>query len=153
MLQVVHAFFLNDKNQYVEVDFSPSGRYSVVLFSSARKHLVHSLPLPAEGRVVQRTADHWTMTSVIPREYLPVNIIKFNAYAIHGRPNNIDNPSSDDIVYEALYPADPAVMDQPNFHYLEGFKPINLALIGFKQNTLNSLLWEHGLTDHDYEAE
>jgi len=48
-------------------------------------------------------------TAVIPREYLPKGITKFNAYAIHGDLWGEASPKEENKSYESLYPADPAV--------------------------------------------
>jgi len=48
----------------------------------------------------------WKGTAVIPWEYLPPNVEKFNAYAIHG--------SGKDRVYESLFPVPHGKFNEPD---------------------------------------
>jgi len=52
-------------------------------------------------------------------------------------------------VYEALYPANPAV--DPDFHRFEFFRPIDLTGAGFVQPEEPSDLWQQALGDQLYE--
>ena len=58
------------------------------------------------------------------------------------------NPS--DVYYQALYPVDPSVVAQPDFHYLEAFQPIDLSTIGFEQSGSMSSLWSEAISDEGY---
>lgn len=54
----------------------------------------HSLPV---NNITNSTGNgKWHVEAFVPIEYLPPNVTKMNAYAIHG--------TGDDRVYEALYP-------------------------------------------------
>ena len=48
----------------------------------------------------------WKGTAKIPLGYLPRNVGKLNAYAIHG--------SGDNRIYEALYPVEKGKFSQPD---------------------------------------
>ncbi len=88
---------------------------------------------------------------MIPRQYLPSGVTKFNAYAIHASPWGETSPSADDIVYESLYPADPAVVPAPDFHYLDGFGPLDLeGDVGYQQSEEMSELWQQAKGQGDY---
>ncbi|CAL4067950.1 unnamed protein product [Meganyctiphanes norvegica] len=113
--EVVEAFFLNNDDEYLEVEVCPWGQHIVLMLAGQSNAIRHSLPLEV---ITQRGKDTWMGTAIIPSEYLPKSVTKFNAYAIHG--------SGDNRVYEALYPA-PSSADAPNFHALQYFKPIDLS--------------------------
>ena len=77
--------------------------------------------------------------------YLPKNVTRFNAYAIHGTKWGVASPSEEDKRYEALYPVDPKVVPNPDFHALDFFQPIDLSEIGFEGANEPSELWRHAL--------
>ena len=52
------------------------------------------------------TGSMWQGEAIIPSEYIPVGVHKFNAYAIHG--------SGNDRMYEALYPVSHGKYTQPD---------------------------------------
>ncbi|KAK3853212.1 hypothetical protein Pcinc_040234, partial [Petrolisthes cinctipes] len=132
--EVVEAFFLNDQDQYVEVEVCPWGQHIVLLLSGQRITVRHSLPLTV---TTQRTADTWTGRANIPVSYLPEAVTKFNAYAIHG--------SDTDRVYQSLYPADHNTT-APDFHALQYFQPIDLSsLLPTQSQAPMSQLWQDSL--------
>ena len=73
--------------------FNSWGQHIVLLLNDIRKCIRHSLPL---DYVVEIVDQQWTGQVRIPLEYLPADVTKMNAYAIHG--------SGSKRVYEALYP-------------------------------------------------
>ncbi|XP_064084860.1 uncharacterized protein LOC135200292 isoform X1 [Macrobrachium nipponense] len=113
--EVVEAFFLNDNNQYLEVEVCPWGQHIVLLLNGQRAAIRHSLPLEVN---TTRTGNKWIGNARIPVGYLPKNVTKFNAYGIHG--------SDENRVYESLYPA-PGNATAPDFHALEYFNEIDLS--------------------------
>ncbi|XP_045582812.2 uncharacterized protein [Procambarus clarkii] len=134
--EVVEVFFLNDQDQYVEVEVCPWGQHIVLLLNGKRETIRHSLPLEV---TTQRNNDTgiWTGLARIPVTYLPHKVSKFNAYAIHG--------SGEARVYEALYPA-PATATDPDFHALQYFQPINLTqLLPDQADAPISQLWTDSL--------
>jgi len=50
--KVVEAFFLNEEGRYLEVEFSPRGRYIVLMLTGERKDALHTLPLQPNGAEV-----------------------------------------------------------------------------------------------------
>ena len=126
--EVVELFLLNDAGLYLEVELGPWGHHLVLLLDNG-KDLRHSLPL--DYSVQRGEGGTWTGRAVIPTAYLPPNISKLNAYAIHG--------SGDERKYEALYPAEKGVHKAPNFHRLEDFKPIDFRKIAYRPTELSSL--------------
>ena len=77
--------------------------------------------------------------------YLPKNVTRFNAYAIHGTKWGEASPSEEDKRYEALYPVDPKVVPNPDFHALDFFQTIDLSEIGFEGVNEPSELLRHAL--------
>ena len=67
-----------------------------------------------------------SLRATIPNEYLPVNVTRFNAYAIHGKIVGEATPPPENLVYEALFPVSPGEIPAPNFHYLKAFGHIDL---------------------------
>ncbi|XP_068227156.1 uncharacterized protein [Palaemon carinicauda] len=128
--EVVEAFFLNDNNQYVEVEVCPWGQHIVLLLNGRRITIRHSLPLEVNTTI---TGEKWTGNARIPVGYLPKNVTKFNAYGIHG--------SGENRVYESLFPA-PGDAKAPDFHALEYFSEIDLSEILPDQSSAEmSELW------------
>ncbi|XP_076064325.1 UPF0462 protein C4orf33 homolog isoform X2 [Oratosquilla oratoria] len=132
--EVVEAFFLNDDNQYLEVEVAPWGQHIVLIFKALKETIRHSLPLNVETTI---QGDKWSGTAKIPFTYLPPKVTRFNAYAIHGsEPNRI---------YEALYAA-PKTALAPNFHELQYFSSIDLSQhIPPGSNNEMSELWQNAL--------
>ena len=55
-----------------------------------------------------------------------------------------------DVFYQSLYPVDPNIVPQPDFHYLQAFQPIDLQSIGYEQSASMSDLWEEALYGRQY---
>ena len=111
----MELFLLNDAGQYLEVELGAWGHHLVLLLDGG-KDLRHSLPL---NYTAARTGDQWTGSALIPTAYIPPNISRVNAYAIHGHGHHRQ--------FEALYPAPSGAHSAPNFHRLEYFQPVELA--------------------------
>lgn len=109
--EVVEAFFLNDKDEYLEVELCPHGQHLVLMLRERRKMFKDKLPL---SFISEKKNDHWSGRAFIPVDYFPPRVTKFNAYAIHGSGNGR--------TYEALYKV-PG--DEPDFHRLEFFEAID----------------------------
>nr|XP_022320679.1 UPF0462 protein C4orf33 homolog [Crassostrea virginica] len=112
--EVVEAFFLNDRNQYIEIELCPHGQHLVLLLKGYRDMFTSQLPLQFSSSI---NTDTWTGTAFVPASYFPPKITKFNAYAIHG--------SGTGRTYEALYPTPPGTYTDPDFHRLEYFRAID----------------------------
>ncbi|CAG5131402.1 unnamed protein product [Candidula unifasciata] len=115
--EVVEAFFLNQRNQYLEVELSPHGQHLLLMLNGQRNMVKDKLPLRTFSADI--SGNTWTGQAVLPRSYFPPGVTKFNAYAIHGQGSNR--------VYESLYPA--KNLDQPDFHRLEFFQDINMTQV------------------------
>jgi hypothetical protein len=113
--EVFEAFFLNDKNQYLEVELGPYGQHLLLLLNGPRNAVKEKLPLTTFKAAI--TGSTWAGEAVIPREYFPPGVTKFNAYAIHGEGSGR--------VYESLYPA--SNLTEPDFHRLDFFKAIDIS--------------------------
>lgn len=132
--EVVSAFFLNDENQYLQVDICPWGQHIVILLNGKHEHIRHSLPMQV---TTERTDGQWTGEAAIPVGYLPYKVTKFNAHAVHGSDANR--------VYESLYPQ-PSTAEKPDFHSLEDFRPIDLSsLLPTQATDPMSQLWKDAL--------
>ncbi|XP_056419491.1 UPF0462 protein C4orf33 homolog isoform X2 [Hyla sarda] len=134
--EVVEAFFLNsEKEQYLEVELGPHGHHLVLLLSQRRTIWKDCLPLSFKASISQET---WKGRALIPWEYFPPSVDRFNAYAIHG--------SGLKRTYEALYPIpENEVLEgqQPDFHRLEYFRSFNCnVLMGEEWKTPASSLWK-----------
>jgi len=125
--EVIEVFFLNDHDQYVEVEFGPYGHHIVLLLNGARNAVKTLLPMTYSANI---TGDQWYGEATIPRDYFPPNATRFNAYAIHGEGSSR--------TYEALYPA--TGTRAPDFHDLKFFQPFDMtqALNGFNPNEVSN---------------
>lgn len=116
--EVAEAFFLNDKNQYLEVELGPHGHHLLLMLTGPRKAVKDKLPLTYSAKI---SGDRWTGEAHIPKSYFPPSVTKFNAYAIHGDGENR--------IYESLYPAKD--VPAPDFHRLEFFQAITMSDVIF----------------------
>ncbi|XP_045204609.2 UPF0462 protein C4orf33 homolog isoform X2 [Mercenaria mercenaria] len=113
--EVVEAFFLSDSGKYLEVELCPHGQHLVLMLDGRRNMIKDKLPIQYTSNIA---GNEWTGTAVLPADYFPPNVSKFNAYAIHG--------SGDNRQYEA-YRAVPG--DQPDFHRLEYFANVDFSSV------------------------
>uniref|UniRef100_A0A0B7B7P0 Uncharacterized protein n=1 Tax=Arion vulgaris TaxID=1028688 RepID=A0A0B7B7P0_9EUPU len=116
--EVIEAFFLNDKDQYLEVEFCPYGQHLLLMLNGQRKMVKDQLPLTTFNATIG--GDRWAGEAILPRSYFPPNVTRFNAYAIHGE--------GSDRVYESLYPV-PWSQSEPDFHLLGYFQQIDMTQI------------------------
>ncbi|KAF2363157.1 Chitin binding domain [Trinorchestia longiramus] len=144
--EVVELFFLNDADQYLQIEIAPRGQYFVMLFDGVRNYKRYSLPLRVMSRTGEEPSPYWTATIVLPTEYLPHQVTKFNMYSTHG-----EEP---DRVYEAYSPS-PAPAPGPDYHRLEAFAPIHLdSVIPGLSERPRSQLWTDTLASRiRYELE
>jgi len=127
--EVVEVFFLNHRDQYLEVEIGPHGHHLILLLDGKHNAVKHSLPLNLS---VDIKGQEWTATARIPACYFPPNVHKWNAYAIHG--------VGEERTYEALYPAD-AKLKAPDFHALEYFRLLPSADELIPENSEEDGLW------------
>lgn len=116
--EVVETFFLGDDGCYLEVEFCPHGQQLVLLLQGRRNCIKEALPLEYSATIdwEQKT---WSGLASIPRAYFPPGVTAVNSYAIHG--------SGERRRYEALYPVLTGRYEQPDFHRLEYFQPIDFC--------------------------
>ena len=153
-------FFANDNGEYLEVTVNPDGRYYVALHASKTEPIagdntatkdeasspilrllrlddVHSgekCPLRDQEQCV------WNTRVVIPRDYLPLDVTMFNAYATHG-----SGGEGAELLREALFTS----ANETTFHNLDNFGPISLwTELNYTENTEMSPLWSKALSDH-----
>ncbi|XP_052221825.1 UPF0462 protein C4orf33 homolog isoform X3 [Dreissena polymorpha] len=110
---VAEAFFLNDRNQYLEVELSPHGLHLLLLLKGQRDSFKDQLPIQYTSNVINGGAT-WVGVAHVPAHYFPPKVTKFNAYAIHG--------SGAGRTYEALYPVPTGKYTDPDFHKLDYFQ-------------------------------
>ncbi|XP_059082705.1 uncharacterized protein LOC131880180 [Tigriopus californicus] len=143
--EVVEVFFLNENDDYLEMELAPNGQYLNILLSGSRNDLLTYLPFLGDQVEVNNPCHEqtepgcvWTGNVTIPTEYLPANITKFNAFAVHGEMENGELITH----YESLFPVDEesSGVTEPNFHYLDAFQSIDLGEIGLV-NLKESELW------------
>lgn len=117
--EVVEVFFLSESaERYLETEFAPKGHYLLLELDTQRNVIKYELPLSNYTTEINEVTGRWRGTAVIPWEYLPQNVNKFNAYAIH--------KSDPERVYMSLFPTPKGMFDSPNFHRLEFFQSIDL---------------------------
>lgn len=133
--EVVEVFFLNDKNQYVEIELCPWGQHIVLLLDGQRNTIRHSLFIEFTAT---RNDTHWQGVALIPVHFLPPNVGKMNAYAIHG--------SDPKRVYESLYPVAFNSTAAADFHNLAAFKPFNASIIVENAIDAYSEVWVDSFT-------
>ncbi|XP_071951779.1 UPF0462 protein C4orf33 homolog isoform X2 [Antedon mediterranea] len=113
--EVIEAFFLGEKKQYLEVEVSPHGCHLVLMLNGCRNMCKDKLPLKCASKL--HSNNTWTCEAYIPFSYIPPGpSYKFNAFAIHG----VDSART----YEALYPAEAGVYEGPDFHRLHLFQDL-----------------------------
>jgi len=172
--EVVELFLANDANQYVEIELGPWGQHIVLLLDGARNAIKHSLPLEYTAKIHQRGDDNssgwrhgrhgpgkwfghgrggpggrgrgncWEGRAIIPSSYLPPNVTRVNAYAIHG--------SGENRTYEALYPVPTGQFTVPDFHRLEFFQPLNTSVFLTEPGTELSSVWQESLTSPEVKT-
>ncbi|KAK7077657.1 hypothetical protein SK128_025680 [Halocaridina rubra] len=140
--EVVEMFFLNDKDEYLEVEVGPFGQHLLLLLKGARNALQHSLPLDyiilEKKDPVDNLPGQWKGSAMLPPGYFPPNVTRMNAYAIHGTDSARE--------YQSLYPApnnDPSY-PQADFHRLELFRPMDFQFL-MPNNSYYSELWQEAI--------
>ncbi|XP_069834705.1 UPF0462 protein C4orf33 homolog isoform X3 [Dendropsophus ebraccatus] len=133
--EVIEAFFLNSETeQYLQVILGPHGHHLVLLLSQCRNIWKQCLPLSYRATISQEA---WKGAALIPWEYFPPQVDRFNAFASHG--------SGLKKTYEALYPVpEKEVVEgqHPDFHRLEYFRPFSCnVLMGEEWKEPASSLW------------
>jgi len=134
--EVVEAFFLADDEKYLEVELCPHGQHLNLLLDGTRNAIKIGLAMQFHSTI---KGDHWHGEAIIPEEYFPPRVTKFNAYAIHGSGLNR--------TYESLYPTPNGLFIFPDFHRLDYFQEIDFKVVlPTNQSPLLSSVWKEALS-------
>merc|ERR1712228_401964 len=71
--EVAEAFFLNDKDQYLEVEFGPHGQHIMLLLDGRRNAIKHTLPLEYTASIDRETMT-WRGEARLPRSFFPPDV-------------------------------------------------------------------------------
>ena len=110
--EVIEVFLLGEDNRYFEFEIGPKGHYLLLQLNGFRNIIEQGFPLNNYNTKIEN--NRWTAVAVIPSDYLPNKLSKFNAYAIHGSGPNRQ--------YLALFPTPFGKYKEPEFHRLEYFR-------------------------------
>lgn len=114
--EVVEVFLLGSDDQYLEIEFAPKGQYLLLQLHGYRN--VVKTPLFLDSYSAKIDDKIWSGNYIIPSKYMPPNLSKFNAYAIHGT-----DPVRQ---YLALFPTPLGKYENPDFHRLDYFQKFEL---------------------------
>lgn len=114
--EVVEVFLLGSDENYLEMEFSPKEQYLLLQLHGYRNVIKYPLYIDIYSATIHDKK--WSGSYVIPSKYIPTNLSKFNAYAIHG--------SDDKRKYLALFPTPFGKYKDPDFHRLDYFKNFNV---------------------------
>lgn len=114
--EVVEVFLLGSDERYLELEFSPKEQYLFLQLHGYRN--VVKTPLYISNYSAKIDGKQWSGKYVIPSEYIPSDVDKFNAYAIHG--------TDDARQYLALFPTPFGKFKEPDFHRLDYFQKFEL---------------------------
>jgi len=114
--EVVEVFLLGSDENYLEIEFGPKGQYLLLQLHGYRNVVKTPLYLDNYGANINGTM--WSGNYIIPSKYIPPNLFKFNAYAIHGT-----DPVRQ---YLALFPTPFGKYENPDFHRLDYFQNFDL---------------------------
>jgi hypothetical protein len=121
--EVVELFLADAGEHYLEIELGPSGHHFVLEMEGVRRAKRRGLPIEYQSSV-SPFCKAWEEggpigrfygTALVPLDYLPMPVVRGNAYAIHG--------VGEARVYCASAPTGGAV---PDFHRLECFVPCAL---------------------------
>ncbi|KAL3083770.1 hypothetical protein niasHT_036763 [Heterodera trifolii] len=143
--ECVELFFANDKGFYTEVEVGPHGHWLVLLHKGYRQCFNSGDNLQLEVKNEWKGTE-WHCQLEIPLAYLPGNVTKFNAYALHG--------SDEQRHFEALHAVTDGTLTEPDFHNLMFFGKLDTKRIipdGYNRTVFNDLkygdLWEEATSD------
>lgn len=111
--EVVELFVLGDGDRYTEIELGPHGHYLALQLAGCRHVVAEGLPLRYESRVAD---GRFRGTAWLHVALLPPGPHRANAFAIRG------------VGAKRRYMcAWPTLGDEPDFHRLGSFRPVNLA--------------------------
>ncbi|OWF38068.1 UPF0462 protein C4orf33-like [Mizuhopecten yessoensis] len=134
--EVVEVLFLNDKGDYLEVGLGPHGQHLVRMLRGEKNAVKEQLALSYTATITG--GNIWRGDAVIPGEYFPEKVTKFNAHAIYG--------SASSRVYESLYPVPRGQYQDADIHRLAHFRSLEFQRLlpqnhesGYKSSKWNSI--------------
>jgi hypothetical protein len=110
--EVVEIFLVGEHENYVEIELGPHGHHLVLMLEGRRRIVEQHLPIDYSAEII---GDQWSGVAELAIDQLPERCYRVNAYAVHG---------VEERTYLAAYPV-PG--DNPDFHRLENFGPIDLG--------------------------
>lgn len=125
--EVVELFLLGNDDHYLEIELGPKGQYLLLQLKGYRNAIMTQMSLynnHFNATITDKNNPYpdgnatWHGRAVIPNCYLPQNITKFNAYAIHANSSEISN---DNRTYMSLFPVPTGKYEGADFHRLEYF--------------------------------
>ncbi len=114
--EVAEVFLLGSDDHYLEIELGPKGQYLLLQLHGYRN--VTKYPLFIDYYKAKIEDNRWTGEAHIPGIYMPPDLHKFNAYAIHGT-----DPKRQ---YLSLFPTPYGKYKDPDFHRLEYFGNFHL---------------------------
>lgn len=108
--EVVELFLLGRDERYLEIELGPHGHYLVLQLHGRRNVTEKGLPIRYETEIL---GDRWRGAAIVPLPYLPAEIQRANAYAIHGERGRRHHLA-----------AFPVPGSGPDFHRLDAFGEI-----------------------------
>ena len=108
--EVVELFLANATGHYLELEFGPHGHHLALLFSGIRQLSRHDIPVTFQARI---DGDSWRGSAQVAASYLPEQIHRANAYAIHGQEDR-----------RRFLAAAPVPGPRPDFHQPQLFPPL-----------------------------
>lgn len=105
--EVVEAFFLGDRDHYLEIELGPHGHYLALELVGRRNVVRSGIGIEYLARI---EGERWRGRATFAADLLPAGLARFNAYAISGAGPNRR--------HLALHPV-PGT--SPDFHRLECF--------------------------------
>ncbi|OXA54265.1 hypothetical protein Fcan01_10867 [Folsomia candida] len=119
--EVVELYFYGRDENYMEIQLGPGGHYLILKLHGYRNITETHLPLEEDNFQVEfmttpenQNLTRWIGNVAIPGEYIPCDVYRHNAFAIH--------KSGSERRYVALYPVKEGEIEEPDFHYLRPFK-------------------------------
>jgi len=116
--EFVSVFFLGEFENYLELILGPHGHYLAYYLESVRYVVNSKLELHSYSAVINEKDSMWVGTAIVPEDYFPPVLNKFNVYAAHGQHESRR--------HLALFPTDVRTKGGPDFHNMETFQPIDL---------------------------
>lgn len=109
--EVVELFLLGREKHYLEIELGPHGHYLVLKLHGRRNVTQTGLPIRYE---TEKVGKRWRGVAILPLSYLPHEVQRGNAYAIHGQGER-----------RRYLAAFPVPGPSPDFHRLDAFGKID----------------------------